>query len=294
MTARQQDTLDHGAAAPSGSDGARALVERVDRYCDAAPRLGGRAEEFGPFTLFVREDGGAPYYARPRPGAGGQPAAADVAAVLERQRELGVPQAFEWIGELAPGLRGLLEQAGLTVSEHPLLALSLTDRPAPAPSGSGYPVRLLDADAPELAEAVAAQYLGFGAPGTALGEAGTGELAAEAGAREADGTVGRARARLRSGATVFAAALHEGRPVAAGQHNPVDGASEIVGVATLPAHRRRGLGLAVTEALLADAAARGARTVFLSASDEDVARIYASAGFRPVGTALVAEREDAG
>lgn len=296
MTAAQQDATRHATTGITQTDPGPAptLLERVDHYYDSVPRRGGRAEEFGALTLFVREDGGAPYYARPGRAADTEPSAAEVTAVLERQRELGVPLAFEWIGATASGLRSLLEQAGLAVTAHPLLALTLTDLPSPDATGTGvdddaYAVRLVGPDDPELAEVVAAQYLGFGAPGTGVGAVSVAELAAEAEARTADGTVDRARARLRAGATVFAAALHQGRPVAAGQHNPVDGASEIVGVATLPAHRRRGLGLAVTAALLAEASARGVGTVFLSASDADVARVYERAGFRPIGTAFEAE-----
>ena len=77
-------------------------------------------------------------------------------------------------------------------------------------------------------------------------------------------------------------------PVATGMHQPVDGVSEVVGVATLPAVRRQGLGGAVTGALVEDALARGVTTVFLSAGSEDIARVYARLGFRRVGTAYVA------
>ncbi len=88
---------------------------------------------------------------------------------------------------------------------------------------------------------------------------------------------------------MVAAAVEDGVVLCAGQHNPVGGVTEIVGVGTLPSARRRGLALAVTAALVADARARGVGTVFLSAGDEDVARIYARLGFRRVATALIAE-----
>ena len=87
---------------------------------------------------------------------------------------------------------------------------------------------------------------------------------------------------------MYAWAGADGIPVATAAHQPLDGVTEIVGVATLPAYRRRGLGAAVTAALVADALERGVETVFLSAADEDVARMYASVGFRRVGTAGVA------
>ena len=118
--------------------------------------------------------------------------------------------------------------------------------------------------------------------------AGLAELATAAATCAGDGSVERAVSRMRAGLAVVAAAVEGGVALCAGQHQPVGAVSEIVGVGTLPAARRRGLGLAVTAALAADARSRGVRTVFLSAGDDDVARMYARAGFRRVGTALIA------
>jgi predicted GNAT family acetyltransferase len=88
-------------------------------------------------------------------------------------------------------------------------------------------------------------------------------------------------------------AVDDGQPVAIGSHQPVevDGGeiSEVVGVATLPRYRGRGLGAGVTSAL-AEHARRTADLVFLSAGDDDVARVYERAGFARVGTSCVAER----
>jgi predicted GNAT family acetyltransferase len=65
--------------------------------------------------------------------------------------------------------------------------------------------------------------------------------------------------------------------------------AEITGVGTLPSARRQGLGAAVTAELAALAIADGIGTVFLSASDAAVARVYAGLGFRRIGTAMIAE-----
>ena len=54
-------------------------------------------------------------------------------------------------------------------------------------------------------------------------------------------------------------------------------------MACLPAFRRRGLGAAVTSTLAQDAFLRRVETVFLSADDESVARIYGRLGFRAIG-----------
>ncbi|APE26292.1 GNAT family N-acetyltransferase [Streptomyces venezuelae ATCC 10712] len=245
------------------------VLQRIESFYDAVPRSSARAEEFGPLTLFVREGEGWPFYARPALGHTGDVPVEAVEAVRARQRELGVPEAFEWVAETTPGLRAAVEASGLTVHEHPLMVLEGEGTAVPVPEG--ITVRMVGADDAALESAVAAPYAAFGAepqPGTAEHVAG----------------------RITAGLTALAAAYDpEGRALAAGQHQPVGAVTEIVGVGTVPSARRRGLGLAVTAALVADARARGTELVFLSASDADVARLYGRLGFRTVATALIAE-----
>jgi predicted GNAT family acetyltransferase len=78
-------------------------------------------------------------------------------------------------------------------------------------------------------------------------------------------------------------------PLAAGGYQRAGDVAEVVGVATLPVARRRGLGGGVTGALARAALAAGATTVCLSAQDDDVARVYERLGLRRVGTAALAE-----
>ncbi|NED79938.1 GNAT family N-acetyltransferase, partial [Streptomyces sp. SID11233] len=59
-------------------------------------------------------------------------------------------------------------------------------------------------------------------------------------------------------------------------------------VATLPEARRRGHASAVLRALIAEARSRRLRTMFLTAADEEVARIYEGVGFRRLATLLEA------
>ncbi|MFI5669856.1 GNAT family N-acetyltransferase [Streptomyces sp. NPDC051704] len=271
-------------------DDRRELLDRIERYYDAVPRSGARAEDFGPLTLFVREGQGWPFYARPTRGWSGAVGAADVTRVRARQRELGAPESFEWIAETAPALRAAVEQAGLTVHEHPLMVLD-ADASAPAvpESADGVVVRTVGADDPVLPSALAVPHLAFAEPGTRVGAAGAVELAETVRGHAGDGSVERTAARILAGLTCVAAAVQDGGALCAGQHQPVGAVSEIVGVGTLPAARRRGLGHAVTAVLVSDARSRGVETVFLSAGDGDVARIYARLGFRTVATALIAE-----
>ncbi|MFD9046796.1 GNAT family N-acetyltransferase [Streptomyces zaomyceticus] len=247
------------------------VLKRIETYYDAVPRSSARAEEFGPLTLFVREGDGWPYYARPALGNGGEVSASDVERVRARQRELGAPEAFEWVAETSPGLRAAVEASGLTVHEHPLMVLEGDGLAVPEPGG--VTVRMVGAGDPALPSAVAAPYAAFGA-------------------EPSPGDVSRVADRITAGLTRVAAALDaSGGALSAGQHQPVGAVSEVVGVGTVPAARRRGLGLAVTAALVADARARGVELVFLSASDADVARLYGRLGFRTVATALIAEAE---
>lgn len=268
----------------------REPLDRLERYYDAVPRSAARVEDFGPLTLFVREGQGWPFYARPTLGWSGAVSAADVDRVRARQRELGVPESFEWVAETAPALRAAVEQAGLAVHEHPLMVLG-PDVPTPAVPGvvDGVVVRTVGPDDPVLPSALAVPRLAFAEPGTGGGAAGPAELDEAVRGCAGDGSVERAVARILSGLTRVAAAVEDGTALCAGQHQPVGAVTEIVGVGTLPTSRRRGLAQAVTAALVADARSRGVETVFLSAGDDDVARIYARLGFRSVATALIAE-----
>ncbi|MET9129074.1 hypothetical protein [Streptomyces antibioticus] len=49
------------------------------------------------------------YYATVQPGGAGGVTDGDIARVRARQRESGVPEAFEWLAEAAPDLRERIE-----------------------------------------------------------------------------------------------------------------------------------------------------------------------------------------
>lgn len=261
-------------------------VDRIDVFCDAVPRDRGRAEEYGPLTLFVRVGAGWPYYARPTRGA--QDVTADhVSAVRDRQRALGLPESFEWIDEVTPSMRQAAEKAGLRVIAHPLMVLS--GPVPPARGGAAGDVRMIGADDPQLARMQAVQMIAFGAPGMAPGPGDTADRDVMVPAVD-PAALELVRDRMRRGRLLLAAGFaagHDG-PVAVGGCQFLAGVAEIVGVGTLPIARRRGLGTAVTARLGAAALARGAETVFLSAADDEVARMYERLGYLRVGTSMVA------
>jgi GNAT superfamily N-acetyltransferase len=245
------------------------------------PRAAARVEDHGPLRLFVSQGVPWPYYARP---AGGDISSDDVRAVRSRQWELGVPEAFEWIVDLAPTLGPAARAAGLQVEELPLMVLQ-TPLEAPAVAAD---LRRLEPDDPALAASRAVADIAFGAPGTDRGEAGPRERDAAAG-NFPEGRMATVRERMAAGLTVTVVAEDEDGIEAVGSHQPVGDVTEVVGVATLPSARRRGLGAAVTAALVADARRGGAEIVFLSAGSEDIARVYGRLGFERAGTAGIAQ-----
>ena len=260
------------------------MLQRIEDFYDAVPRPAARAEPFGPLTLFVRVDAGWPFYARPTPG-GGPIQPADVTAVLARQRELGVPEAFEWVEQLAPTLSTSAAEVGLVVQHCPLLVLD------GAPTArTDADLRVLRGDEADLAVAEAVCEVGFGAGiGTQVGTAGA--AARDDAAREVDhGRLDRLRSALADGSAARVSA-YDGAlgPVSTGGYQHALGVAEVVGVATLPTARRRGLGGAVTARLATLALERGLGLVFLSAQDDDVARVYERIGFRRIGTVGLAE-----
>ncbi len=261
------------------------MLQRIEACYDALPRTGARPEQVGPLTLFVRAGVGWPFYARPSPGAG-PVTADDVAAVRRRQVELGVPQALEWVEDLCPSLAGAAQAAGLVVRHCPLLVLS----GAPVTTDVAATVRVLSGDEPDLAVCEAVAHVGFGAGhGTRVGPAGAAERDAAALASDPARIQG-LRVALADGSAARVVADDPALgPVAVGGYQHALGVAEIVGVATLPAVRRRGLAGAVTARLAGLAVERGLTTVFLSAQDDDVARVYERIGFTRIGTAGLAE-----
>ncbi|HET7356930.1 MAG TPA: GNAT family N-acetyltransferase [Nocardioidaceae bacterium] len=244
----------------------------LETYYDAAPRPLATAEEIGPFTLFLRRDPqGWPYYARPRLWGEQQFTAADVEEVRRAQRSAGAPETLEWVHETTPTLLDAAQAAGLDVHRCPLLVLG---EPLDVPrSGDGWLVELLDSESERLGSVEGAIHAGF---------SGTDEVE--------DTSPGIRPALMHEGLLATAGAFDEqGQPLGGGSHNPRGRVSELAGIAVLPRARKRGIGAAITAALVEDARARGVETVFLSAQDDAVARVYERVGFVRVGTACIAE-----
>jgi GNAT superfamily N-acetyltransferase len=276
------------------------VFTRLERFYDAVPRDAAVAEDIGGFVLFVNDGGGWPFYARPRLGGAETPSAADITAVRQRQRDLGVPEAFEWVHETTPDLLAVARSGGLDVLLAPLMVLEsaalVPDLPLP-----GAAIRFLDPSEPTFGADINASRavgrLGFGAPANATALQ-TGSLVVEvAGPRQRD-----AVPPLGDEAVAQLTRRHaSGRLLSAVVESPDDGiltcgtaqragtVAEIAGVATLPSARRRGYASQLTASLARRALHDGVDLVLLSAGDDDAARLYSRVGFRRVGTACIAE-----
>lgn len=252
-------------------DETAAVLETIDRYCDLAPRATADVEQVGPFTLYVAHTGW-PFYARPQVGLGAREIdPGEVREVFDRQRVLGVPVSMEWIHDRTPSLLAAARAAGAECEERPLLVRTFE---ASLGVPDGVTVTMLEPDGPRFDGARAAVSAGFGE---------SDELTREP-------VLDTIRARAVDGHIRVAGAFNrDGLPLGGGTSVPRGDVCELTGIAVPPRSRGLGIGAALTALLAADAAERGATTIWLSATDERVARVYERAGFTRIGTSCEAE-----
>jgi predicted N-acetyltransferase YhbS len=259
------------------------LLDCIERYFAAAPIPDARIEQVGALDVPLG-DPAWPYPARPRPDAG-PVRADDVRAAVTLQEGAGLPVALEWVCERSPEIAPAARAAGLTVEDLPLLVV---DTPVELVLPPEVHLYLVGADDPELERYQRVAETAFAHPG---GPADVGE-APDDGSAGFAARVAALRERIAAGRTVMMVALEDGAPVAVGSHQPVDvegsEVSEVVGVATLPRLRARGLGAGLASALVAHAR-ETADIVFLTAGDDDVARVYERVGFARLATTGVAD-----
>ena len=259
------------------------LLECIERYFAAAPLPDARIDAVGALDVPIG-DPAWPYPARPRVGDG-PVTVDDVRAAVARQEEAGLPAALEWVPECSPETAAAARTVGLTVEELPLLvAVDPVELLLPA----GVRLYVVGADDPQLPRYQLVAATAFANPG---GQADVSEIPLDTSA-EARARTEVLRERIGSGRAVMMVAVGNGRPVAVGSHQPVDidgtEVSEVVGVATLPRLRGRGLGAGLASALVAHAT-ETAEMVFLAAGDDDVARVYERVGFARLATSAVAD-----
>jgi predicted N-acetyltransferase YhbS len=263
------------------------LLDCIERYFAAAPLPDARIERAGALDVPIG-DPAWPFPARPRREAG-PVTTGDVRTALALQRAAGLPGALEWICEIHSEAESAARAAGWLVDERPLLVAA---DPVELLLPAGVRLYIVGADDPDLPRYERVTAIAAAHPG---GRADIREEPLDT-SPEAQARIAVLRERIAAGRTVMMVAVEGGEPVAVGSSSPVtvDGSevSEISGVATLPRFRGRGLGAGLASALVAHARDT-AQTVFLTAGDDDVARVYERVGFARLGTTGVAEPQAA-
>ncbi|MFJ3271685.1 GNAT family N-acetyltransferase [Streptomyces sp. NPDC086776] len=222
----------------------------------------------GPFTVRHNPDWQLKYANYAIPDQGAEPTAADVQALIAAFRERDRMPRLEYLPGGAPAVEPALLAAGFTVENRaPILACAPADLLPPKPVDAL--VITEPATDAEFDAAARVQHHGYGGTG------------------EPEGGEAAWLRNAAAGGGVAALATVDGVPAGVGGCSvPVDGLTELAGLAVADAFRRRGIGAALSAHLTATAFARGCRVVWLEPGDADVERIYAGIGYRRIGEKL--------
>ena len=252
------------------------VIHRVQGYVQVKARAGRESLIVGGFTLYLpmgTETGGVSLALPNQPDSALNP------SVLERIEHIAAKRGhtvcFHWLDCYAPGLVASLNGAGYGVQEStPLLVCE----PGQVISPATEPLEMatVSADSPleDVAENWNINARGFD-PSATL-------------AQPADVLDFR---RILEKSRAFTARL-DGVGVSAGMYTDIhEGVTELVGIATLQAYRRRGFGGALAAFATQTAFADGATLAFLTAASEEASRVYQRVGFRPVGNLLLLAKQ---
>jgi len=247
------------------SAGGGSSVRDLQAFLRTSAQRGRKIVRAGPFTVTIHPDDPLRFlnYAIPDDGARPEPDA--IAALRDAFRLHERRPRLEWIEEAAPAVAAALGAAGMVEElRTPLMTCGPDELVVPAADVPGLVVGPVgDAD---LRDAARVQRAAFGqAP-----------LRADEPPYDS---------RRGGGGAVLARV--GGAPAAVAAWTAVvDGTSEVAGVATAEAWRRRGLAGVVTAAAARAAFAAGARLCLLSPGNDEAQRVYARAGFRGTATML--------
>ncbi|HSB63457.1 MAG TPA: GNAT family N-acetyltransferase [Thermoanaerobaculia bacterium] len=257
------------------------LLDRIQAQMRTVARRQYEGVRVPPFTLFFHDTDPLPYFNYAIPDGRGA-ASGDLSAPLARleaefRSRRRVPR-FEFVEACAPGLAEALEAHGFALENRAQLMVCPRGKERAAPAVSGLEVATLDA-ATRLDEFVLfldVQRRAFGLPSA--------RVPSDEGALSLREALGDGFALL---------ARIAGEPVATAMIQPPhDGLTELAGVSTLEAFRRRGIGGFLSCVAVRAAFDRGVSLAFLSAADERAGRVYEAAGFSPAGHSLFYRRPE--
>lgn len=252
------------------------IVLSLHRYLEARLRRSGQVSRVGPFTVTFDPISDAPFRNYAIPDVGAEPSDADIETLVRaftaRRRE----PRLELFPACAPAVEGALLRHDFAVElRPPVMAVDPAACPPPPAAPAGVTLRTVDPrDSADVAGAAVVAHLAFGEEGMP---------------EQVD--LDRLAGVIRRGGAVALARAHEDEPVGSAQLlDPIDGVSEIVGVAVSEPFRRRGIATSLLSLLLEQAAARGVSLAWLTPGDAGAERVYVGAGFRVVAQALHVRR----
>jgi ribosomal protein S18 acetylase RimI-like enzyme len=223
----------------------------------------------GSFLLLIAEGTKLRFLNYAIPDDGVDPSPAEIDALIAAFKEADRMPRLEFLPSLAPVLEARLIDHGFTVEDRlPLMTCTPgTLRDLSSPTG----IRLAAPhDDATMAAMASLQHDVFEDPEPVT-----------------DRTVNRLRSSVdHGGRAVIANDIVDGALVGAAQTGvPAGGATELVGVAVAPSHRRRGIAAAMVSSLVQQAFEAGLNTVFLEAAP-GADRAYRNAGFRRTSTSV--------
>jgi GNAT superfamily N-acetyltransferase len=254
-------------------------VNRLQSYLRSVAEQEREAVATPPFTIFFHPRNQATYFNYAIPDHDpGQPigtAEQHLGAPLARLRAAFAARRlrprFEFIKEFAPKLAPALRSSGFAEESrlHLMVCTRATFRAAPEVAGLTLAVQDANTSLDEIRANLDTNALGFDPAAAPATEAEAADF----------------RQQLVS-SRAFLARI-DGQLAGAGMFTaPLDGLTELAGIATLAQFRRRGVAAALTAYAVQTAFDLGVEAAFLSAADETAGRVYKRVGFQPFATML--------
>lgn len=250
-------------------------VNRIQSFLRGSAHRQYLAEAVPPFTLFFHPADTNPYfnYAIPNhPLVSGDFEPAQILQALRQlqskyqQRDL-IPR-FEFFERYAPALPDLLTTCGFQLESRNWSMLCPAFELQPAIVVPDLDIVRLDGSSPDadLIDFITAQRQGFDPENLEL---------------PSPQAIQNSRHDLGEGGWTAYLGRVAGEPAGVAVFSrPLDGVSEVAGVATRTAFRRRGIASCLTYHCTAEAFACGAQTACLTAADERAGRVYERLGYR--------------
>lgn len=253
----------------------QAEITRLQSYLRENARIQYDSVALPPFTLFIKPSDPFPYFNYAIPDG---PARGDLAEVLGALRvEFHARERiarFEFFEAFAPELPAALRDCGF-VEESRDWSMTCTPGDLCCPQEvPGLTITTIGARSTDedLRDFLTAQRQGFDPQNTT-------PVTAEEVTRARDSFA-------RSGAGAFLGRMN-GAPAGASYYGrPIGGVSELAGIATLEAFRRRGIASLLTWHAAQAVFDAGVEVAFLTAEDARAGRVYERVGFQPFSTML--------